>query len=338
MRQLTSTIAIDVMRTEKAIKLVKDTFERELASALRLQRVSAPRFLPAGTGLQDDLTGWEEPVRFRTKAGEVEMVHSLAKWKRYALHKYGFTEGTGLYTDMDAVRKDEKLDATHSVYVDQWDWEKVIGREDRTLDSLKDVVRRIFKALKATEKELQGRFPGFAPRLPEDIAFVHAEDLEREYPDLSPKEREDAVAERHGAVFLIGIGHPLSSGEPHDDRAADYDDWVTPTGEGRHGLDGDILVWDGLRERALELSSMGIRVDAAAMRKQLAMKRQDDKASLRFHRGVLEDELPLTMGGGIGQSRTCMFLLHKRHVGEVQCGVWPAEMERECEEQGSFLL
>lgn len=331
---------LDIFKTEKAIKLVKDTFERRLAEKLNLLRVSAPRFLKVGTGLQDDLAGTQVPVRFKTKFIEepVEMVHSLAKWKRYVLGKYGFKPGTGLYTDMDAVRKDEEADEIHSIYVDQWDWELIISKEQRTVEFLKDIVRKIYEAILETEAVVEKEFPGLKPGLPKEIVFIHAEDMEEEYPGLSPKQREDALAEKHGAVFLIGIGHALSSGEPHDLRAADYDDWSTKTGEKTRGLNGDIIVWDALREEALELSSMGIRVDTKALLKQLNMMELEDRKELEFHKGIIEDKLPLTVGGGIGQSRLCMLLLQKAHIGEVQSSVWPDDVEKEFKKKGVILL
>jgi aspartate--ammonia ligase len=314
--------------TERAIKLVKDSFQTELASRLNLARVSAPRFLKVGTGLQDDLAGTQEPVGFHVKfdPARVEMVHSLAKWKRYALEKYGFTVGEGLYTDMDAIRKDEVVDEIHSVYVDQWDWERVIHAEDRHLGFLKSIVQDIYAALRATERMVHENYAVLKPRLPEDIAFLHTEDLETRYPALSPSEREHEAAKEYGAVFLIGIGHPLQSGKPHDARAVDYDDWWTQTVDDKRGLNGDIIVWDTVRQRQLELSSMGIRVDAAALRAQTAMTGLEDRLELPFHQGILDGSLPLCVGGGIGQSRLCMLLLQKAHIGEVQVSVWPEEM------------
>lgn len=340
MKQLTKTIALDILRTEQGIKLVKDSFERALAKQLDLQRVSAPRFLPVGTGLQDDLAGLQTPVSFTTKARpeKIEVVHSLAKWKRHALHTYGFAQGTGIYTDMDAIRKDEDVDDIHSIYVDQWDWEKVLAAEERTLPYLKETVKKIFAAMKTTEAKVHEKFPHLIPRLPEKITFVHSEELEEKYPSLAPKEREHEAAKEHGALFLIGIGHPLASGKPHDARATDYDDWITETSPGKHGLDGDIIVWDSLREQSLELSSMGIRVDKEALLKQVKMMHEEDKLELPFHKGIADDILPLTMGGGIGQSRLCMFFLHKKHIGEVQCGIWPEQMHEELAQKGVFLL
>lgn len=331
---------LDLFKTEKAIKLVKDTFERMLAERLNLLRVTAPRFLKVGTGLQDDLAGTQIPVRFKTKFVDepIEVVQSLAKWKRYALGKYGFKPGTGLYTDMDAIRKDEEADETHSIYVDQWDWELIISREQRRLEFLKKIVRKIYKALLETEEMVEKEFSELKPRLHKEIKFIHAEELEDMYPDLLPRKREDVIAKKYGAVFLIGIGYPLKSGKPHDPRAADYDDWSTETSKGKRGLNGDILVWDDLRKEALELSSMGIRVNKSALLKQLDMMGETEKKQLEFHKGILEDKVPLTIGGGIGQSRICMMLLQKAHIGEVQSSVWPKEVEAEFERRGITLL
>ncbi|HII72596.1 TPA: aspartate--ammonia ligase, partial [Candidatus Woesearchaeota archaeon] len=290
--------------------------------------------------LQDDLAGTQVPVSFVMKhtGDTVEVVHSLAKWKRYTLGKHGFRHGTGIYTDMDAIRKDEETSPIHSIYVDQWDWERVISREERSLDFLKQVVGSIYDALKETEKLVSREFPELLPRLPGKIHFVHSEELEEMFPDLTPKEREHAIAERLGAVFLIGIGAPLKSGEPHDLRAADYDDWITPTSPKTRGLDGDIIVWDPVRKTSLELSSMGIRVDADSLKKQLAHMGLESREGLEFHKGVLEDTLPLSIGGGIGQSRLCMFMLQKAHIGEVQSSVWPEHVEVEFKEKGVHLL
>ncbi len=326
--------------TEEAIHLVKKTFQEALARRLSLKRVSAPRFIFIDGGLQDDLAGTQEPVGFKTKFSDrrVEVVHSLAKWKRHALSKYGFTKGTGLYTDMDAIRKDEVVSPIHSVYVDQWDWEKVIEERDRSLEFLFSEVGKIYDAMRETEEAISRRYPVLKRRLPEKITFVHTEDLEKAYPDLSPREREDAVARKHGAVFLIGIGRALESGEPHDLRAADYDDWTTPTIDGRFGLNGDIIVWDDVRGAALELSSMGIRVDAESLRRQLEMTGLSYRMSLDFHRGVADGSIPLSIGGGIGQSRICMYFLHKAHIGEVQASVWPDYVVKSFRKQGVTLL
>lgn len=334
------TPLLGFFETERGIKLIKDTFEHELAKELCLLRVSAPRFLVTGTGLQDDLAGTQVPVGFRAEhiGKELEMVHSLAKWKRHALGRYGFKIGTGLYTDMDAVRKDEAPDPIHSIYVDQWDWEKIITREQRTIPYLKDIVRRIYSAILKTNAAVKEAFPSLKLELPDKITFIHSEELEELYPTLSPREREKRIAKQHGAVFIIGIGHPLKSGKPHDLRAADYDDWSTEAEGGRKGLNGDIIVWDSVREDALELSSMGIRVDETSMHAQLSMMDLEERKKLPFHQGILERKLPLTIGGGIGQSRLCMLLLEKAHIGEVQSSAWPKEEAIELEKRGIPLL
>ena len=317
--------------TEKAIKAVKDMFQNNLSAQLALLRVTAPMMVLSGTGLNDDLSGVERPVRFPIKdmaERKAEVVHSLAKWKRMKLAEMGLNPGRGIYTDMNALRPDEELDNIHSIYVDQWDWEKVICREDRTRDFLKKTVRRIYEAIKVTENKLYVEFPQIVPELPDDIVFVDSQELLDMYPDLDAKGREDAVTRRYGAVFIIGIGAPLSDGKPHDSRAADYDDWT---------LNGDLLVWDSVLDRALELSSMGIRVDEEAMRRQLAAKGEESKEKLLFHSKLLAGELPYTIGGGIGQSRLCMFLLRKAHIGEIQSSIWPEEMREKCAEGGIIL-
>lgn len=321
---------LTVMETEAAIADTKRIFEKYLSAALNLRRISAPMFVRPESGLNDNLNGVERPVAFDVLdiGRDVEVVHSLAKWKRMALAKYGFADGEGLYTDMNAIRRDETLDALHSIYVDQWDWEKIISPSARNFDTLKAAVNSIYSALLGTEAALSERF-GTASVLPKRIEFMTTAQLEAEYPDLSPKERENAVTKRLGAVFLMQIGAPLKDGVPHDGRAPDYDDWL---------LNGDILLWDEPLSRAFEISSMGIRVDEAAMRRQLAAAGCEDRAALPFHRALLSGELPQTMGGGIGQSRICMFLLGKHHIGEVQASVWPESMVEECEKQGIHLL
>lgn len=322
----------NILETEVAIKFIKDSFERELADALNLTRVSAPLFVFPETGLNDNLSGVERPVEFDIldiDKRKVQIVQSLAKWKRFALKKYGFTIGTGLYTDMNAIRRDETLDELHSIYVDQWDWEKVINPEERNLHTLKNAVKDIYEALRETQFKLCGRFPGFRPFLPEEITFVSTQELEDMYPGKSPKEREDAVCEKFGAVFLMQIGLPLKSGKPHDGRAPDYDDWM---------LNGDILVWNPVLERAFEISSMGIRVDAKALDAQLQISGCTERAKLPFHKALLSNELPQTMGGGLGQSRICMLLLGKRHIGEVQSSIWSEEMVAKCEAEGIHIL
>ncbi len=327
--------------TEKAIKTVKDMFQNNLSAQLALLRVTAPMVVLSGTGLNDELNGVERPVHFPIRdMGEqqAEVVHSLAKWKRAKLAQMGIAPGRGIYTDMNALRPDEELDNIHSIYVDQWDWEKVIRREDRHLGFLKQTVRRIYEAIKVTENKLFVEFPQIVPELPEDIHFVHAEELVQLYPGMNPKERENAIVRRWGAVFIIGIGGVLSDGEPHDGRAADYDDWSSPNEEGFRGLNGDILVWNHVLNRPFELSSMGIRVDEAALRRQLEIKGETWKADLPSHRSLLAGELPCTIGGGIGQSRLCMYLLRKAHIGEIQSSIWPEEMVRQCREAGIKLV
>ena len=330
-----------VENTEKAIKAVKDMFQDNLSAQLALLRVTAPMVVLSGTGLNDDLNGVECPVSFPVRdmdGRRAEVVHSLAKWKRMKLAQMGVPVGRGIYTDMNALRPEEELDNIHSIYVDQWDWEKVICREQRTLDFLKKTVRRIYEAIKVTENKLYVEFPQIEPMLPEDIFFIHAEDLLRMYPGMSPKEREDAVVREHKAVFIIGIGGRLSDGMPHDGRAADYDDWSTVNEEGSEGLNGDLLLWNPVLQGAFEVSSMGIRVDSVALRRQLALRGEEDKSGLLYHRMLLEDALPLTIGGGIGQSRLCMYLLRKAHIGEIQSSLWPEEMRRSCHEAGIDLV
>ena len=331
----------DAEHTEKAIKAVKDMFQNNLSAQLALLRVTAPMVVLSGTGLNDELNGVERPVRFPIRdMGErqAEVVHSLAKWKRVKLAQLGIRPGRGIYTDMNALRPDEELDNLHSIYVDQWDWEKVIRPEDRHLGFLKQTVRRIYEAIKVTENKLFVEFPRIEPELPEEIHFIHAEELVQLYPGLTPKEREHEAVRRWGAVFIIGIGGVLSDGMPHDGRAADYDDWSSPNEEGFKGLNGDILVWNHVLQRPFELSSMGIRVDEVALRRQLAIKGETWKEELPFHKSLLAGELPYTIGGGIGQSRLCMYLLRKAHIGEIQSSIWPDEMVRRCREAGINLV
>ncbi len=327
--------------TEKAIKLVKDMFQGNLSAQLSLLRVTAPMVVMSGMGMNDDLSGTERPVTFPIKdMGDrpAEVVHSLAKWKRLKLGEMGVEPGRGIYTDMNALRPDEELDNLHSIYVDQWDWERVIRREDRNTAFLKKIVTHIYEAIQATENRLYVEFPQIKPMLPETIHFIHAEELLAMYPGLTAKEREDRITKEYGAVFIIGIGHPLSDGAQHDGRAADYDDWSTPGEDDYPGLNGDILLWNPILERAFEVSSMGIRVDEEAMRKQLKMRDQGYKADLYYHKKLLAGELPLTIGGGIGQSRLCMLLLRKAHVGEIQSSIWPEEMRAECTSAGIHLM
>ena len=321
---------LTLKQTELAIKKVKDFFERDLAVVLNLTRVSAPVFVESGSGLNDNLNGVERPVSFDLRTGEnLEIVHSLAKWKRVALKTYGFEAGEGLYTDMNAIRRDEELDNIHSMYVDQWDWERIIKREERTRHTLHETVRCIYAALQHTEHYIVNEDSFIGKLLPEKITFVTAQELEDEFPALTPKEREYVAAKRHGAIFLEGIGGKLKSGKPHDGRAPDYDDW---------DMNGDIIVYYPVLDIALELSSMGVRVDEESMRRQLAERGCDDRASLPYHKALLAGELPYTVGGGIGQSRLCMFFLRKAHIGEVQSSYWTPEMHQKCHENGIELL
>lgn len=330
----------NVENTEKAIKSVKDMFQQNLSAQLALLRVTAPMVVLSGTGLNDELNGVERPVSFPIRDMDerrAEVVHSLAKWKRLKLAEMGVQPGRGIYTDMNALRPDEELDNIHSIYVDQWDWEKVIRREDRNVAFLKRTVRRIYEAIKVTENRIFVEFPQIEPVLPEEIRFIHAEELLQLYPGLPPKEREARIVREYGAAFIIGIGARLSDCMPHDGRASDYDDWSTPGEDGLPGLNGDLLVWNPVLECAFELSSMGIRVDEAALRLQLAERGELWKQELMFHRMLLSGGLPCTIGGGIGQSRLCMFLLRKAHIGEIQSGIWPEEMRRRCAEAGIEL-
>ena len=326
--------------TEKAIKAVKDMFQSNLSAQLALLRVTAPIVVLSGTGINDDLNSVERPVSFPIKSldeQKAEVVHSLAKWKRLKLGELGIRPGRGIYTDMNALRPDEDLDNLHSIYVDQWDWEKVIRKEDRNLDFLKMTVRRIYEAIKVTENRLYVDFPEIEPELPDEIFFIHAEELLQRYPGLTPKERENAIVKEHKAVFIIGIGGALSDGTIHDGRAADYDDWSTPNADGFLGLNGDILLWNKVLGCAFEVSSMGIRVDEAAMLRQLEIRGQSWKKDLYFHKKLLAGELPYTIGGGIGQSRLCMYLLRKAHIGEIQSAIWPEEMRSACHAAGIEL-
>ncbi len=335
----TAKLAPEMM--EQAIDLLKNTFQRELARRLRLRRVTAPLFVLSGTGINDDLNGTERAVAFPIKAmgdRRAEVVHSLAKWKRMKLGSYKVPPGFGLYTDMNAIRADEELDQLHSLYVDQWDWERTMRAEDRNLDFLKQIVREIFAGLKNMEEVVNKEYHHITPSLPEEIVFVHSEDLLREYPKLSPKERELEITKKHRAVFIIGIGGVLSDGRKHDGRAPDYDDWSTETSPGYQGLNGDILVWNPVMQTALELSSMGIRVDRAALLRQLELCNALERKELLFHKALLDDLIPLSIGGGIGQSRVCMYLLRCAHVGEVQASIWPEAMVEECRQAGIFLM
>lgn len=330
-----------IENTEKAIKAVKDMFQDNLSAQLALLRVTAPMVVMSGMGLNDDLNGVESPVSFPVKdmgGSQAEIVHSLAKWKRVKLAQMKIPQGRGIYTDMNALRPEEELDNLHSIYVDQWDWEKVISPEQRSLEFLKKTVRRIYEAIKVTENKLYVEFPQIEPMLPEDIFFVHAEELLQMYPGLASKEREDAVVREHKAVFVIGIGGALSDGHPHDGRSADYDDWSTVNEDGYHGLNGDLLLWNPVLECSFEISSMGIRVDEKALRRQLELRGESWKSELMYHKALLEGKLPYTIGGGIGQSRLCMFLLRKAHIGEIQSSVWPERMREICHEAGVDLV
>ena len=323
---------LSVRETQEAIKYIRDTFQKELGKEMNLERISAPLFVERSSGLNDNLNGVERPVQFDLSGvpGEImEVVHSLAKWKRMALHEYGFQPGEGLYTNMNAIRRDEDLDNLHSCYVDQWDWEKVITREERNENTLKETVKIIFKIIKHMEHEVWYKYPQAVKALPDDITFITSQELEDLYPQLSPKERENAITKEHGCVFLMKIGDKLGSGKPHDGRAPDYDDWQ---------LNGDILFWFEHLNCALEISSMGIRVDETALSEQLRKAGCEDRKELPYHKMLLNGELPYTIGGGIGQSRLCMLLLDRAHVGEVQASIWPDEMRKECRKNNIFLL
>lgn len=321
-----------IKETEVAIKEVKDYFERALSDALQLKRVSAPLFVTPESGLNDNLNGVERPVAFGIKEQNdrtVEIVHSLAKWKRMALGKYGFEKGEGLYTDMSAIRRDEETDNIHSIYVDQWDWEKVIDKSERNVETLKETVFRIYMAIKQTEYYICGKYHFMDPFLPREISFITTQELEDRYPDKTQKERENLIAKEKGAVFLMQIGGALNSGEKHDGRAPDYDDWT---------LNGDIIVYYPVLDISLELSSMGIRVDEDALKKQLEIAGCPERAEFPFQKAILEKELPYTIGGGIGQSRICMFFLHRAHIGEVQASIWPEDVLEEARSKGVNIL
>ena len=331
---------LSLYETQSAIGFIKRCFEDNLSNALNLTRVSAPLFVEPQTGLNDDLNGIERPVEFEIKetGTKAQIVHSLAKWKRMALYEYDFPVGEGIYTDMNAVRRDEEMDNLHSIYVDQWDWEKSINAEDRNVNYLKNTVNDIYALLKEIEIIVYEQFPHITPVLPDEITFIHAEELLQMYPDLQPRDREMKASEKYGAIFLIGIGGALSNGEKHDGRAPDYDDWSTPNGDGYLGLNGDIVLWNNILKTSFELSSMGIRVDKEAMKYQLDISGCPERAELNFHKALLSGELPSSIGGGIGQSRLCMFFLQKAHVGEVQASIWPEEQIKICEENKIYLL
>lgn len=323
---------LTVRETQEAIKYIRDTFQKEFGKEMNLERISAPLFVEKSSGLNDDLNGVERPVQFDMAAVPeemIEVVHSLAKWKRMALYEYKFRPGEGLYTNMNAIRRDEELDNLHSCYVDQWDWEKVITREERTIEKLEETVRTIFKIIKHMQHEVWYRYPNAVKHLPKDITFITSQELEDRYPDKTPKERENLITKELGCVFLMQIGDKLKSGIPHDGRAPDYDDWK---------LNGDILFWHDTLGCALEISSMGIRVDEKSLDEQLKKAGCEERRNLPYHRMLLAGELPLTIGGGIGQSRLCMLLLDRAHIGEVQASIWPKEMRETCRQNDIFLL
>jgi aspartate--ammonia ligase len=332
---------LSLKETEKAIKLVKDTFQQNLSAELKLRRVTAPLFVLKGTGINDDLNGIENKVAFPVKDmnnAVAEIVNSLAKWKRIALADYGIEKGYGIYTDMNAVRPDEDLDNIHSLYVDQWDWELVISKEERTLEFLKYIVRKIYEVLKRTEFVIYENYSLLEPILPDEITFIHSEELQLLYPKLNPRDRETEAVKKYGAIFVIGIGGVLADGLPHDGRAPDYDDWVTPTRTGYRGLNGDIIIWNPILESAFEISSMGIRVDKEALLKQLEISKTTERKDLYFHKRLINEELPLSVGGGLGQSRICMYYLRKAHIGEIQSSIWSESMIQECKENNIFLV
>jgi aspartate--ammonia ligase len=332
---------LDLKQTELGIKQIKEFFQMNLSSELRLRRVTAPLFVLKGMGINDDLNGVERPVTFPIKDlgdAQAEVVHSLAKWKRLTLADYNIDHGYGIYTDMNAIRSDEELGNLHSLYVDQWDWERVMTQEERNVDFLKEIVGRIYAAMIRTEYMVYEMYPQIKPCLPQQIHFIHAEELLQLYPDLDAKGREEAITKKYRAVFIIGIGCKLSDGKKHDGRAPDYDDYTTPGLNGLPGLNGDLLLWDDVLQRPIELSSMGIRVNKEALMRQLKEENQEKRLELYFHKRLMNDTLPLSIGGGIGQSRLCMFYLRKAHIGEIQSSIWPEDMRRECEELNIHLI
>lgn len=333
--------ALTPEETERGIKLVKDYFQQSLAKALCLRRVTAPLFVLQGQGINDDLSGVERAVTFPVKDlgdARAEVVHSLAKWKRLCLAEYKIRPGYGIYTDMNAIRADENLGNLHSLYVDQWDWERSMTAKQRNLHYLKQTVRKIYGCLLDTEQFICTCYPQLRAFLAPKLHFIHSEELKKIYPDMDAKAREDAICRKYGSVFIIGIGGALSDGKPHDLRAPDYDDWSSPNEDGYSGLNGDLLVWNPILGRAFELSSMGIRVDAAAMKRQLEISGKTERESLLFHRRLLAGELPLSIGGGIGQSRLCMLFLQKAHIGEIQASIWPDEQRQKCRKYGIKLI
>ncbi|MBP1664261.1 MAG: aspartate-ammonia ligase [Bacteroidetes bacterium] len=335
------TPILDLQQTELGIQKIKDFFQANLSAELRLRRVTAPLFVLRGTGLNDDLNGVERAVNFPIKDMEdarAEVVHSLAKWKRVTLADYNIENGYGIYTDMNAIRADEELGNLHSLYVDQWDWERVMEAKERNIDFLKSIVNKIYAAFLRTEYLVSESFPEIRPCLPPEIVFIHSEELCQLYPTLTPKEREFEITKKHKAVFIIGIGGELSDGQKHDGRAPDYDDWTTPGEDGLPGLNGDIVLWNPVLEMPFEVSSMGIRVDKTALQEQLRLSGKEDRLELYFHKRLMNDTLPLSIGGGIGQSRLCMFFLRKAHIGEIQASIWPEEIKAECEKENIVLI
>lgn len=332
---------LTMRQTEQGIKLIKDFFQQNLSTGLQLRRVTAPLFVLKGMGINDDLNGVERAVTFPIKDlgdAKAEVVHSLAKWKRLTLAEYDIKPGYGIYTDMNAIRSDESLGNLHSLYVDQWDWERTITPEDRNIDFLKRIVRKIYSAMLRTEYLINETYPQLEPFLAREVFFIHSEELRRLYPDLSAKEREHAITKKYGSVFIMGIGGKLENGEEHDRRAPDYDDWTTPNSDGFFGLNGDLLVWNSILDRSVELSSMGIRVDQKALLHQLELTGQEDRKELYFHKKLLNGDLPLCIGGGIGQSRLCMLFLQKAHIGEIQASIWPEDQIAECKKAGIELI
>lgn len=332
---------LTMRQTEQGIKLIKEFFQQNLSTGLQLRRVTAPLFVLKGMGINDDLNGIERAVTFPIKDlndAKAEVVHSLAKWKRLTLAEYDIKPGYGIYTDMNAIRSDENLGNLHSLYVDQWDWERTITAEDRNIDFLKRIVRKIYSAMLRTEYLINETYPQLEPFLAREVFFIHSEELRRMYPDMTAKQREDAITKEHGTVFIMGIGGKLEDGKEHDLRAPDYDDWTTPNQDGFYGLNGDLLVWNSILDRSVELSSMGVRVDKKALLHQLALTGQEERKELYFHKKLINGELPLCIGGGIGQSRLCMLFLQKAHIGEIQASIWPEDQIAECKKAGIELI
>ena len=332
---------LTMRQTEQGIKLIKEFFQQNLSTGLQLRRVTAPLFVLKGMGINDDLNGIERAVTFPIKDlndAKAEVVHSLAKWKRLTLAEYDIKPGYGIYTDMNAIRSDENLGNLHSLYVDQWDWERTITAEDRNIDFLKRIVRKIYSAMLRTEYLINETYPQLEPFLAREVFFIHSEELRRMHPDMTAKQREDAITKEHGTVFIMGIGGKLEDGKEHDLRAPDYDDWTTPNQDGFYGLNGDLLVWNSILDRSVELSSMGVRVDKKALLHQLELTGQEERKELYFHKKLINGELPLCIGGGIGQSRLCMLFLQKAHIGEIQASIWPEDQIAECKKAGIELI